>query len=1524
MEPNLEKQSVHTFDPECVRKKSNWSRGDNKFKFDDETFDPNLLLENIPDYSPKLSALISKIEDLDRKDQEKHGKLFKHFIFSDLKSGTYGAKMLASAFIAKGFHLGYGASLKLPRQKGGAEEEAVDNDGEEGDDEGPSKKSRKRYNKIELLSDSTLATTTNENFYMMCSVSVYDQPISVVMKKSMLSKFNQRPENIQGELVRFIILDSGFKEGIDLFDIKYIHIFEPSVVASDQKQVIGRGTRTCGQKGLEFHPTQGWPLHIFIYDLTIQESIRKSLLGAETAMDLYLKAMNLDVRLLTFASDLEKNTIFGSVDYELNENVHNFAVASRDEDDSSDIIVGGGPNSSGDLRSPRELSLRNVGGVNAPSEPPSVVQGCVLRTLTRPKLRISSKPPRIVNTQEIVGMNGRLGFKGMRRFIRDRYGEFAWDPVKMENLCAEKTGGSSVLNYTPTQDFIRHYFTPTQSVKGMLLYHSVGTGKCHAKNTPILMHDGTIKMVQDVNVGDVLMGDDSTPRKVLSLANGQDEMYDIIPVKGEKYTVNSEHILCLKYSGRGAIINVSKRQPNKPFKTTMIDNKTYKIVSNSFKTREEAENYLNKFNEEDRILEIEVKDYFKLSESLRRDLKGYRKGVDFEEKPLSFDPYIIGLWIGDGSKRGSGEFKAAPLRGADLNSISDARISFADSESNVFSSQDAKILKYLRDTAGKYGLMLNYQSQYDYRLSKNGTCKTNLLMDELHKYNLINNKHIPYDYKCNSRENRLKLLAGILDTDGYYCSRGKMFSISQKSDQITTDILFLARSLGFAAYNKKSEKSCMYKGEKKTGLYNSITISGNNLDEIPTLLTRKRAEKRTQIKDVLLTGVTICPVGKGDYYGFCIDKNRRYLMGDFTVTHNTCSAIAAATTNFEKAGYTILWVTRTTLKNDIWKNMFDQVCNESIRYQMQHTDLKIPTDQSKRMRLLSKAWRIRPMSYKQFSNLVSKQNSFYETLVKINGKEDPLRKTLLIIDEAHKLYGGGDLSSLEKPDMNALHQALMYSYKYSGQDSVRLLLMTATPVTQNPMELIQLVNLCKQEEEQMPADFSNFSDKYLDDHGTFTEKGRADYLDDISGYISYLNREKDARQFSQPRLHYVNVPITSDMDRVHKFDRKIVRNILDSDILELKNQLVEENKKIQGEIAEINAKKFSFMKEEICGELEGPSQKMCDKIVNKNIRELVQAAKDELKDIRDKIKQVRDDIKIKGASKRDTLMGIKGNMENLDAEYNEYKKTLLYQIKNKCAMKITDKNQFDAHPVIQQYNLQIQQHNNELQDLDSQLKNLSENYKKRMKHLRTLLKHDLNEVERNVINMIIRDERKTYRVTMKMRKKETVQSKKLITTNISNVEKDRNKRTAKIRKTYKKAMSEDAKQKKQIANEEKRLRKTLSYANAAGIQSDSVKGLVNKYHSKIMDELVGASEEATQNAKNKEDQKAEKIRLHELAKRAKMLERERVRDVKKQEQVRIRETKKREKEEIMLAKKAEKQAARKTKKNKKEVLVSVI
>ena len=74
--------------------------------------------------------------------------------------------------------------------------------------------------------------------------------------------------------MRFIILDSGFKEGIDLFDVKYVHIFEPANTIADLKQVIGRATRTCGQRGLEFIENIGWPLYVYNYYLNVPENIK--------------------------------------------------------------------------------------------------------------------------------------------------------------------------------------------------------------------------------------------------------------------------------------------------------------------------------------------------------------------------------------------------------------------------------------------------------------------------------------------------------------------------------------------------------------------------------------------------------------------------------------------------------------------------------------------------------------------------------------------------------------------------------------------------------------------------------------------------------------------------------------------------------------------------------------------------------------------------------------------------------------------------------------------------------------------------------------------------------------------------------------------------------------------------------------------------------------------------------------------------------------------------------------------------
>ena len=331
----VENPTYTVFDSNCVRKKSNWGKLNKVYKFDSPFFNINQFNSDISIQSPKLAKLLSNIDKLDHEDNLKYGKKFKHFIFSDLK-GMHGAKVITSALISKGMRLGYTAPIinntrqqeeSSKEEESSEEDESSEDDDEtEDDDERPKNKINKNYGKITFLTKEELINGNKDNFYLLSSVNVYDQNINVSKKKEILTNFNSRPDNVYGELARIIVMDSGFKEGIDLFDIKYIHIFEPQITIADQKQVIGRGTRTCGQRGLVFHPTMGWPLFVFNYDIEINKEYRDYFNYSTTAFDIFFKSLNIDLRLFYFMEELEKLNIYGSIDYELNKNIHNFSV----------------------------------------------------------------------------------------------------------------------------------------------------------------------------------------------------------------------------------------------------------------------------------------------------------------------------------------------------------------------------------------------------------------------------------------------------------------------------------------------------------------------------------------------------------------------------------------------------------------------------------------------------------------------------------------------------------------------------------------------------------------------------------------------------------------------------------------------------------------------------------------------------------------------------------------------------------------------------------------------------------------------------------------------------------------------------------------------------------------------------------------------------------------------------------------------------------------------------------------------
>lgn len=756
---------------ECIRQTENWSVQETYHKMDNVAFDPVRVKADLPIVSPKMHKLIEHIAELDEKDMREHKTLFKHLIFSDLKS-IGGAKSVGSALLANGYSLIYNKTLQLT---------------------------------------APAPDLNAKNFAILCSTKIYNKDVGVRFRQKILDRFNSRPANVHGEDVRFIVLDYGFKEGIDLFDVKHVHIMESPITEADKKQIIGRSTRFCGQRGLHFDKKRGWPLYVYVYNSELPKEVvampsrssspSSSATKVNTMFDLFVSYSNIDIVKDIFANELTKRSIQSSIDYQLNKPIHIYGQAIE-----SDF-----------------LKLDN-------------------------DVRTNFRAPIINMPKELV----------------------------------EKYGTKLEMN------------GPFNCIAG-------------CKNNVMLI-----------------------PTEVMLIA-----WYLQRSGKNASYIVNHKRprgFLCIELTTDGVPAFCNKLQE------IWKDHEGF-IIRN-----------------EKKILD-------KLTE-----LKSYR---------------------------------------------------------NAFVDEQIRNIKKYIEPIVEMGVFepIAPPTQMDY-----------------------------------------------------------------------------------------FETQAFMKRHYNTLKWPEVVME--NLCALPT--TDKATDNSTDLKKILFT-----PTQQAlQKYFTPSSAYKGLLVWHSTGTGKTCSGVSIASNGFEKAGYTILWVTRNTLRGDIWKNMYKQICSIS----MQEKGEKIDVDDALRhpMRYVSKNW-IEPITYKQFSNLLLGKNEYYAEMVKRNGEADPLRKTLIVIDEAHKLLSH-DLKAQEKPDFNILHKKILDSYEISKADSVKLLLMTATPYSEDPMQMIKLLNLMRSRSDQFPSDFNDFKDAYLTSRGKFAKP--IDFLSKASGYISYLNRETDMRQFAYPIIENIVVPIS--------------------------------------------------------------------------------------------------------------------------------------------------------------------------------------------------------------------------------------------------------------------------------------------------------------------------------------------------------------------------------------------------------------
>ncbi len=395
--------------------------------------------------------------------------------------------------------------------------------------------------------------------------------------------------------------------------------------------------------------------------------------------------------------------------------------------------------------------------------------------------------------------------------------QFIEDPYYLGSIMVKSQDTEGM--FPAWKEILCNDFNYDSAIHNCVITGSLGIGKCHGYNDLCMTLDGGVKAVQDIVTGDLLMGDDSKPRTVLNTVCGRGEMFEIISNDFDGFKVNADHILCLKFVGCTG------------------------------------------------ITEISVKDFLRLPSEKRNNARLYRVPVEWTERPVTVDPYWLGLWIGDGHNH--------------CPSITSA---------------DQEIVAYHQKYAESLGLTVNVIEDKRGNAAKLYTATNpdrssrrtegNVLALRLRSYGLCfsfknkTDKHIPRDYLINSSKIRKQLLAGLIDTDGSASKAGKagVFDITVKQKNLATQIRWLALSLGYGASRPKLKTV-------NSTAYWRVIIGG--ADDLPTKVQRKKSEPRSG-KDYYQTAkFAIIPLGVDNYYGFTLDGNGRYLLQDFVVTHNT-------------------------------------------------------------------------------------------------------------------------------------------------------------------------------------------------------------------------------------------------------------------------------------------------------------------------------------------------------------------------------------------------------------------------------------------------------------------------------------------------------------------------------------------------------------------------------------------------------------------------------------------------------------
>ena len=491
-------------------------------------------------------------------------------------------------------------------------------------------------------------------------------------------------------------------------------------------------------------------------------------------------------------------------------------------------------------------------------------------------------------------------------------GEGAEQADKEENDVEEEDEQDELYNLRPA--------STRPSRDSILVVGVIGhpnAGKCFARGTRLRLYNGDTIAVEDVVGGEQLMGDDGLPRivtpgtlihhiprAVREEGEAEEVLYRITPTwdGASPLTVNGAHILVVSNSCKP---QMQKQSDSGRWKVTRwevsTDNRMV-MLSSTFRSAVLAQSKLDSLLRawEPLEWEVSVEEFLQCSAATRHRCKLIAcKAITFHNPllpslhtmltrvlgvpPSSAQLDYMAWWLGMWMTSGRSECASVCCQGG---------------TAQAEPQQHYEIVARL----------LDYQQLFDEPVVQafDNVCTAGSPVFEygadsvtdrvLRAYGLLNNKHMPRALVCDSLDVRRRLLAGLIDGAGCYDQPANEYEMQAKQRHVVDGYKELAATLGL----RNSGVQLHDYTNKQTGeqyrCYR-VSISGQMWDVIQhCAATYKQCSQlgavgcADQNEASRCYGFDVTEVGAGEYFGFAVHggANRRFLLEDYTVTHNVC------------------------------------------------------------------------------------------------------------------------------------------------------------------------------------------------------------------------------------------------------------------------------------------------------------------------------------------------------------------------------------------------------------------------------------------------------------------------------------------------------------------------------------------------------------------------------------------------------------------------------------------------------------